>query len=761
MSGVGVHLGAAASARRVRSSLLIGFVVWLASAGLAASIIVRGDAGDRVDAAFARADAAELVLYVEPVRVDELRAVLDSDPHVTRIGEPVSSTDGELGDRDRTPIEIRTASAPDAFNAPVVTEGRVPADGAETLFDAALAEDAGIALGDSVTIVTGGQERELDVVGLGYDFSDCLYPSCDPAHVWVSGATFEAVRGGDVAMMLPVDVSSPSAIAAVVTHVREQLGDGLLGSNDWPDTRGDFLVETEFFGAFLGAFGLFVLVSSAVVIASAIGARTMARRRAIALYKAVGFTGPQLTRAILLEHLLIAACATIAGWVTATVLGRSLRIGSLRLLEAGTMQWDAAALLATAAVTLVIVAAATLVPAWRAGRVDVTAALTGSTRASRRRALESRGLMATDAPMPAALAVNALAARLVRSAFNVLAIVVAVVAAIVSVSILRSIDRVVLDPALAGDPADVELQPADRFAPPEVERMLDLDRAVGAWFSFVDDTATVSGSDVHIRAVGGDPARNGFVVGEGRLPSGAGEAAAGYGLLRARGWQVGDRITIAVRDTSFDVELVGWYRETEDSGEVLQVRMEDYSRLADDVRPTYGVLASHKTTTESLRLALVDEFGSDSSIRPNEPDGSGLTPFRVALGVMTLLIAVVAAAHVLASVLTTQRESRRRLGIQRAVGFEASQLMWEGVVHGLVLAAVALLVGIPLGWYTQGAIGDLLTSEIGIGPGMTFGPTRHAILVIAGATLMLGALATAAATWPSLRRPADSLLADE
>ena len=52
------------------------------------------------------------------------------------------------------------------------------------------------------------------------------------------------------------------------------------------------------------------------------------------------------------------------------------------------------------------------------------------------------------------------------------------------------------------------------------------------------------------------------------------------------------------------------------------------------------------------------------------------------------------------------------MGIQRAVGFEASQLMWEGVVHGLVLAAVALLVGIPLGWYTQGAIGDLLTRYV-------------------------------------------------
>jgi len=133
----------------------------------------------------------------------------------------------------------------------------------------------------------------------------------------------------------------------------------------------------------------------------------------------------------------------------------------------------------------------------------------------------------------------------------------------------------------------------------------------------------------------------------------------------------------------------------------------------------------------------------------------------VALGVMTLLIAAVAVAHVMASIITTQRESRRRLGIQRAMGFEASQLMCEGVVHGLALAAIALLVGIPLGWHVQRAIGDLLTSEIGIGPGMTFGPTPGGMAVIALATLSLGALAATAATWPSLRRPTDSLLAED
>ena len=189
--------------------------------------------------------------------------------------------------------------------------------------------------------------------------------------------------------------------------------------------------------------------------------------------------------------------------------------------------------------------------------------------------------------------------------------------------------------------------------------------------------------------------------------------------------------------------------------------MEDYGRVVADAAPAYGVIASHATKVEALRTTLIDEFGNDASIRPNEPDGSAVTPFRIALGVMILLIASVAVAHVMASIVTTQRESRRRSGILRTLGLERSQLMAEGVTHGLVLGVTALLVGVPLGWYAQRAIGDLLTSELGIGPGLTFGPAPRGMLLISGATLVLGAVASAAATWSSLRRPTDSLLAED
>jgi len=761
MSATGVVARAAWSRRRLPSTLLIGLVIALAAAALAASIVVRADAADRVDAAFAGADGADLVLYVDPAAVDALGSALAADPHVVRVGEPLPTRSATLDDHDRTSLELRAMPSTVSLNAPVITEGRPPVDEGEALFDAALAGDTGIAVGDQVTIVTGdGAARTLDVVGLGFDFSDCLYPQCDPAHVWVDATTNPALMAGAQATMVPVDVAEPGAVAPVVNALRAQLGDALLGSNDWPDTRGDLLVVTDFFGAFLGAFGLFVLVASAVVIASAVVARTMARQRTIALYKAVGFTGSQLARAVLLEHVLIAVVASVVGWVAATLSSPSLRVGPLRLLETGQLDWNGSALLVTCAVTTFIVVLATLLPAWRAGRVDVTSALAGVTRSTRRRRPRGSGTHAADVPLTVAFASAAIRARPTRAGFNVVAIVIAVVAAIVSLSIVRSIDVVMLDPALAGDPADVELEPADGSSD-DVARMLDHTTGVGAWYSFVDDTATVAGRDVHVRAVGGDPATTGFVVGAGRLPERAGEAAVGYGLLQSRGWRVGDRLTIDLTGRSFDVELVGWYRESEDSGEVLQVRMEDYARAVDDIHPTFGVIADRSTTTDALAATLTGEFGAASSVRPNVPDQSGVRPFRVAMGVMTLLIAAVALAHLTAAMLTTQRESKRRQGIQRALGVEHRQLLSEGIVHGSALAAMALLVAVPLGWYAQRALGDLLTSEIGIGPGLMFGPSTMDMAIICAVTLLGCGLATAAAIWPSLRHAPDRLLADD
>ena len=88
-----------------------------------------------------------------------------------------------------------------------------------------------------------------------------------------------------------------------------------------------FPSKTDFFGAFLGGFGVFVMLSCAVVVASAIGARTVARRRVIGLYKAIGYTSREVGVAILLEHLAIAFVACAAGNLLAAVVAPRFRVG--------------------------------------------------------------------------------------------------------------------------------------------------------------------------------------------------------------------------------------------------------------------------------------------------------------------------------------------------------------------------------------------------------------------------------------------------
>ena len=191
---------------------------------------------------------------------------------------------------------------------------------------------------------------------------------------------------GTAPRLVPVDVDDgdPKAITAVVDDLRAALGGALLGWNDWADTRGDMLVETDFFGAFLGGFGVFVMMSCAVVVASAIGARTVARRRMIGLYKAVGYTARQLGAAIVLEHLAIALLACAAGNLLASVLAPTFRVGSLRVFETSRVAWNGRAFLTSTVAVCAIVVVATVVPAVRAGRIEVADALSGANGRRRR-----------------------------------------------------------------------------------------------------------------------------------------------------------------------------------------------------------------------------------------------------------------------------------------------------------------------------------------------------------------------------------------
>ena len=535
-----------------------------------------------------QAHGPDLVVTSGAERGGSVAATLEADPAVADAAPVVAARDADMVVDATHTIEHLLAVAGDesvVLGAPVVRTGRMPTAADEIAVDAGLALSRDIGLGDRVrfegTGSDGGGDADVEfvVVGTGYDFRDCFSPSCDPARSWVTSDGM-ARLGGPTLAIVDVSLTDAELGTAVEQRLAAAFGDDAVGVNTWSDTRGDLLTETDFFAAFLGVFGVFVLIASGVVIAAALTARTVARRHRIGLAKAVGATPAQITTALVVEHLAVALGAGVVGWMVATVLAPHLAIGSLRVIGTDGPTFEPASLLLTLVVASCIVTVVTVVPAWRAGRLPAVAALRG-TPALRRRPSRLLGAVATHLPSPVELGARSWIRRPFRTATAVVALVLAVVAGIVTISINAAMDHLLAHPEQTGDPWDVAISPsfdptADPAARAHFEEWLDSRADVASWYSVIDSRATIDGDRVHLRLLGGDPAAAGYDVGEGRGLRRAGEAIVGFGLLDERGWQIGDTVDLGVELTSGDyterVVIVGWYRDTEDDGQIIQIR---------------------------------------------------------------------------------------------------------------------------------------------------------------------------------------------
>lgn len=724
--------------------VLIGLVMTLASAGLAAAISVSGSTAHVVDRAFAATGGPDVVAYVAPSRVSDLSEALKEDHAVATVGPPVESLGAQLLDGnvrlDASVLQLPAGAWP-AVSPPLLHAGRIARRSDEIVLDAALADARGVAIGDRVQLRHGATEVGFTVVGTALDFTDCFFPACEPARHWVTPGGFAALGPSrDTTAMVAIRLRDRASAGGVVARLERALGSALRGSGTWPDTRGDLLRANEVFAAFLGVFGIFVLVCSVVVLAAAVTARTAARRRSIGLLKAVGCSGGQIGTAVLVEHLLVALAAVVAGWLAAGLLAPRLRIGPVRLLQTAGPTFPLAGLLLAATAVMTVVLLATLVPARRAGRIAPVAALRDDAAASGRAVRLADWAAAAGAPLPVELGVRHALARPLRSAMAVLALVIALVALTVSLGMNRSVERVVAHPALAGDPWDAVVEPAPGTGAADVVSRLNATREVDHWFPMVDDRARWQGEAFHLRAIGGDPAAARFVIGAGRRLEGPGEAVAGFGLLQRFGWHVGDRLELAVGDHSTSVRLVGWYRETEDSGQILQIRMEDYLATRPGAVASYAVTAARGASVEGLGARLEASFGASAKVSLNQPDPSGVRPFELALLLLSGLVLLVAVTHVFATAVVSARERARALGVLRTVGLTDRQLLGEAVSGWALIGAVAVALAIPIGLLAEDAVGNLLTSRLGAGPGLTVHPSAAA-LAAAGIAVVVSAAA--------------------
>ncbi len=353
------------------------------------------------------------------------------------------------------------------------------------------------------------------------------------------------------------------------------------------------------------------------------------------------------------------------------------------------------------------------------------------------------------------------ASQPVRGGLAALAIGVAVIGTVVSIGFISALDLVTTDAARAGDPWDVALIPSDAD-PVKVEQVLADTPAVDRWYAELGRRSTYRDGAFLSTATGGDPVAAAFQIAEGRPLRSSGEAIVGYGFMKRFDVSVGDRVEFLAGTTPISVEVVGWYRVTEDSGEILRYRFEDLAAAEPGVIPeVYRLSLAPGSEASAVGAALAGHIGADARAEVLDTGREDIEPLMMGLRAIAVVLFLTAGINLLSTLLTSSRESARRTGIELSLGFTPRQLIGQGAVAGGVLGLVAAVIGLPFGLVVFRVLADVVSAGIGVGPGWMPAPGIGLVSVVATVSIVLSAVLGAVAVRRIANRPAADLVRGE
>ncbi len=725
--------------RRRPQAVILMVVVAVAAAGITAGLAQQEGAEQRWDESFARANGAHVALFGDRATMRRIR----DDPQVVQAAGPSAILfDTSVVHRGRPidDVDVRAATRRrPAVATPLLHDGRwLRAGGArEVVVERSFALEEGIGPGDRLVLDGNGGKAGVRVVGTALDMLDCFYPDCSSATVWAPAAVLHRLDPRRAESMLLVRIAKPAAVGAFESRIQRAHERGVTHVLDWKDTRGDALGLNRFFAAFLASFGVFLLVAAGLVILSAVSARVLATYRELGILKALGFTPGTLTMIVLGENLIVAAGGAVLGVTAGLLLAPSLELDVAEVLGGGRAPVTIGTVFIAVAAVLAIVCAATVLPAWRAGRIPASRAITqGASPVSARPSRLAGLAVRLGLRPPTVVGLKDVAARPLRAWLSIATLAVTVIAIVATLAMDRTVDEIVDRPALAGDPFDVVVDAGD--APADaVARTLAAQPGVRDWYTATDRRGAVGDATFLVRALGGDLRRGGFVVREGRMPRTASEAVAGYGLLRLLHLEVGDPLPLEVGGRRLDLRIVGRYQETEDSGEIAQITLAGLRTVEPAAAPgDYFV----RVTPGADRSAVARRLSAaGGSVQVRDTDVGDFDAFRFAFYALSALVLALAVVNLLAATVLGIRERIRDVGVLKTIGFTPRQVVWSVAVGTTATAIAAVLLGVPAGLLAADLMLEAVGRGAGIGPELGSPPAPGGVALAAAALVGLAA----------------------
>ena len=385
------------AARKLRI-LATAFAVLLGVAFMAGTLIFTDTIGATFDNALAEANAgvdayvrtpsAIDIAYGEPgprldaSLVDEVAAVPGVDQVALRINgyAQIVGPDGEpVGDIANSPAFGTNWIAVDELNPYDLVAGHAPSDD-EIVIDKASADKAGVEPGDVVTVLTKGAPRDFTIAGIA-TFAGSDSPAGATAVLFSDATATEllAMPGQADAIAVTADdgISQAALAAAVQAAVGDDVevitGSALIAEDQ--ESMASLLSEFKMLWLIFAAVGVIV---GAFIINNTFSITVAQRTREMAMLRAVGASGRQVKRSVLLEAFVVGAVASAIGLVAGVGIAAGLRglmaAFGFEMPEGDTVISTSSMLISFAIGTGVTVLSAWL-PARRAAKIAPIAAL--------------------------------------------------------------------------------------------------------------------------------------------------------------------------------------------------------------------------------------------------------------------------------------------------------------------------------------------------------------------------------------------------
>jgi hypothetical protein len=274
-----------------------------------------------------------------------------------------------------------------------------------------------------------------------------------------------------------------------------------------------------------------------------------------------------------------------------------------------------------------------------------------------------------------------------------------------------SLGRVLVTPRYSGFTWDVFL--ADEQDPQAVARALRADPHIAGFGRGGFINVKIGGESLFAIVQSGSGPGSSPVISEGRAPTAADEVALGVGTMRASRTSIGDTIGVTLDDPEapppISMKIVGQVIVPpapfgiSRPGEGAALSVAAWSRLdpavAGHLQGAPFLVRFASGVSPEAGLAAVRKVSRTGFIVPAERPGdvsslARIVDVPVALAGLLALLALGTLAHTL---VTSIRRRRRDLAILKTMGFVRGQLGSAVAWQASTLAAIALVIGLPLG----------------------------------------------------------------